>query len=432
MNLKLFSGIIFMLISCDTIFAQDVYLKLTTGERKKMGVAVIELLAPSDSQKQTVKELKQIIEADLDFSLYFNLIKPETTFVTKSGKVDFPQWFSQGVTTLVSISTGIDLITKKQKKDLEITVYDVFLKRKISKKEYVLKYNKRATAHEIADDIIESLTGEKGINQTRILCAMKKGASKEILTMDYDGENLAQLTRTGELHLSPAWDTRGEYIMFTLYKGSNIYLYGMNLTNRDLNVFSTALGMNTAPSWSPNGNKLAFVLTKSGNSEIYTMSRERKNLTRLTVSGCINTSPNWSPNGNEIVFVSDRSGSPQIYIMGSDGSDARRLTFSGSYNTSPVWSPKGDRLAYVSQEGNFFQIYTISVNGESEMGLTYEGNNEEPSWSPDGLHLCFVSDRGGRYEVYTMHWDGSCQKKIVGLADGCYSSRWSPYFKTTK
>lgn len=424
-------SLLFILICfCNTLaFSQgDVYLKYSVGERKKVGISVDKFNGTSDTLKKSAQEIREVVQADLEFALYFNVIKSDSSFLTKSGKIDFPEWFSRGVNTLV---VGNAEISKVNKEDiLKIAVYDVFLKHKIISKNYPLVSNKRALAHQILDDIIELLTGEKGINQTKLLFLMKKGESKEILISDYDGSNISQLTKTGELHLSPAWDTRGEYIMFTLYKGANLYLYSMGLLTRNFSVFSGQPGMNTAPAWSPDGSELALVLTKTGSSEIYTMDRGTKTLTRLTISGFIETSPSWSPTGKEIAFVSDRSGSPQIYIMGSDGSDVRRLTFSGAYNTSPCWSPKGDRIAYVSQETNSsFQIYTIPVNGETEMCLTYSGNNEEPSWSPDGLHLCFVSDRNGRYELFTMHWDGSCQQKIASLADGCFSSRWSPYLK---
>lgn len=428
-NLKLSLLFVLIFILNTRLFSQgDVHLKYTVGERKKTGLGVTGFSATSDTMKKIVQEVRSVIRSDLEFALYFNVIKTDSSFITKSGKIDFPEWFSRGVNTLV---TGDAEFSKISKEDvLKITVYDTFLKRKIVNKNYPIGFNRRALAHQISDDIVEVLTGEKGINQTKILFLMKKGGSKEVLISDYDGYNLGQYTKTGELHLSPAWDTRGKDIMFTLYKGANLYLYSMDLITRNFSVFSGSPGMNTAPAWSHDGSKLALVLTKTGSPEIYTMDRDTKILTRLTVSGFVETSPSWSPTGKEIAFVSDRSATPQIYIMGNDGSDVQRLTFSGTNNTSPCWSPKGDRIAYVSQESNSScQIYTISVNGEDEVCLTYDGNNEEPSWSPDGLHLCFVSDRNGRYELFTMHWDGSSQQKIASLADGCFSSRWSPYFK---
>lgn len=436
MNLNMYSkmktiikALILIYIFSSPVFAQ-VHIKLTRGEMKKIGISVDKFTANSDTLEKTAQEIREIMQADLEFALYFNVIKNDSSFLTKSKKIDFPAWFSRGVNTLV---VG-NAVTSKTTKEgvLKIEAYDVFTKRTIIKKTYPIGSNIRSLAHQISDELIEVLAGEKGVNQTKIMCLMRKGNSKEVLISDYDGYNLFQFTKTGELHLSPAWDPQGEYIMFTLYKGANLYLYAMSLLTKNFFVFSSQKGMNTAPAWSPDGRTLAFVLTKDGNPEIYTMNRERKNLKRITFSGYIETSPSWSPTGKEIAFVSDRTGTPQIYIMEDDGSNLRRLTFLGSNNTSPCWSPKGDRIAYVSQEGNLFQIYTISNNGEDEMCLTYDGNNEEPSWSPDGLHLCFVSDRNGRYELFTMHWDGSCQQKQVSLADGCFSSRWSPHVRTAK
>jgi TolB protein len=244
--------------------------------------------------------------------------------------------------------------------------------------------------------------------------------------VDYDGHLFKQLTYKGGLHLYPTWLPNTHSIAYISYKGEDLWLYRLDIPTNKLSVISKEPGLNLGAEWSPDGKEVVLTLTKEGNPELYLLRGTK--LKRLTLNNCIDTSPTWSPNGRELAFVSDRSGSPQIYIMSRDGTNVRRLTFDGDYNTSPAWSPKGDRIAYVSrEEDGSFQIYTILVNGEENTCLTWAGNNEDPSWSPDGLHLCFISDRNGKCELFTMHWDGSNQRRVASILDGCYTPSWSRY-----
>jgi TolB protein len=63
----------------------------------------------------------------------------------------------------------------------------------------------RPTMHRFVDDVLEALTGERGIAETRIAFVKGRGRVKEIWVMDYDGSNQRQLTHDGSLALSPAW-----------------------------------------------------------------------------------------------------------------------------------------------------------------------------------------------------------------------------------
>lgn len=394
---KVLLKIITLIFISSLLFSQDVWLKLEVGERRKLGISIDEFSSPQgmESLRDTIRE---IIENDLRFSLYFDIKEDAVTHI--SGEIT--------------------------EEELRITVYETPRITKIMNGRYPsLSSGIRDACHRASDDIIRALIGEDGICRTKIFFLTKINSNKRIALADYTGHNSILLDMNNYcLSIAPSPDCKK--IAYTTYQGNNLCLYLLDIETGRKEVISDREGLNTAPAFSPDGKKLAVSLSKDGNPEIYVIDLKSKKARRLTVNRAIDTSPTWSPTGKEIAFVSDRSGSPQIYIMGSDGTGVRRLTYEGWYNTSPRWSPKGDRIAYViMDEEKELNIYTILVTGEGRTCLTFQGNNEEPSWSNDGLHIAFISNRSGRYELYTMHWDGSGQRKILTYGNGIYSSRWS-------
>lgn len=285
----------------------------------------------------------------------------------------------------------------------------------------------RAVVHRISDEIIFAVTGEQGINQTKIAFISKRTGNKELFIADYDGFGEVQLTRDGSIALSPAWSPFGDEIVFTSFRAGKPDLYIVDIASKVVREYLSFPGMNSAAAWAPDGKEIAVTLSKDGNPEIYVVDFWTGKIRRLTYSGGIDTSPTWSPNGKEIAFVSDRAGTPAIYIMGADGSNVRRLTFVGKYNVAPSWSPLGDRIAFVGRsidEGNT-DLYVIEVATGSVSRISAIGDNLDPSWSPDGYHVAFTSNRDGPYDIYTITWDGADLRRLTYSGQN-YTPAWSP------
>ncbi|HET7903956.1 MAG TPA: Tol-Pal system beta propeller repeat protein TolB [Candidatus Eisenbacteria bacterium] len=284
----------------------------------------------------------------------------------------------------------------------------------------------RATLHRFSDDVIEALTGERGICETKVAYVRQTGKVKEIWVMDYDGHNQRQLTHDRSLALSPAWAPWGNEIAFTTFKRGNPDLYLFDLKRGASYPFSTRPGLNTAPSYSPDGKWIACTISRDGNAEIYLVSRDAQSARRLTRNPRIDSSPCFSPTGREIVFTSDRSGSPQVYLMDSEGVNQRLLTMEGKYNDSPQWSPKGDQIAYASRHDGVFDIVVMESNGQNPIQITSDaGHNENPRWSADGRKIYFSSSRSGKRQIYFMNSDGS---DVVQLTrnDDCFNPAAGP------
>jgi len=284
----------------------------------------------------------------------------------------------------------------------------------------------RELAHDVANEIVHNLTGERGIFRTRIAYAKKTGTAKEIYIADYDGANERQLTNTGTINISPAFAPDGETIYFTSYQDGDPQLFRVSVRSGETTKISSFPGIAAAPTVSPDGRKIACVLSKDGNSELYVLDLEGRVIKRLTRHNAIDSSPTWSPDGRMIAFSSDRTGAPQIYVMDSDGLGVRRLTYAGGYNDSPIWSQRGDRITFVSRtKQGRFDLASIDTTGIDYRILTEVGHNENPHFSPDGKHIVFSSTRLSEGDIYTMDLSGSNQRRVTRTGN-CTNPTWGP------
>jgi TolB protein len=371
-----------------------------------------------------------IMQNDLDFSPYFEII-PVDTFFMRHMELKWMTplgWKRLGVSYVIKLEVEFP----RDKIKLRYRLISTESGREINHERFQTKRRDyRALVHEVADDIIKTLRGDKGIYRTKILytknIAEDEGGGSEMFIADYDGHNERQLTNNKSINLLPAFTPNGQYVYFTSYMDGDPKIYMLNLETNSVDLIAEYPGLNTAPAVSPDGKTIACVLSKDGNSEIYLLNRQGKIKKRLTYNWSIETSPTWSPNGKEIAFTSDRSGSPQIYIMDAEGLNVRRLTYQGSYNDSPCWSPDGDRIVFVSLKGNF-RIASIGIDGTDFQVLAEMGSNENPCFSPDGNHVVFSSVRLGKKEIYAMDLFGNNKQRIT-KGENCSNPAWSPHRK---
>ncbi len=414
-------SVLWLGLFCPLFSQQDIYITL------KEGVPAISLAlpsfiprSPSAQARDAAAELHQILSADLSYSRIFSLLPKKYYDYIRPLDPDnifFKDWESiQGNILFVgevSNSEGEDIV-------FEGKLYDVKGARFISGKRYqVPKTLYRLAAHRMANEIVNTLSGEKPIFTTKIVFISNRDGNDELYMMDYDGQNQTRLTFNTVRDYMPAWSPDGKTIAYTSYKNLTAGLYLLNLEAGKVTAVSTR-GTNFSPCFSPDGKKLAFCSTMDGNTEIYISDSDGKNVRRLTFNESIDASPSWSPTSREIAFISDRSGQgmPQVYIMDAEGSNVRRISFGGSYHDAPAWSPTGDRIVYVSRVENIFDLYILNLRNNQIIKLT-ESNarNESPSWSPDGRHIVFSSNLSGSLQLYTIDYDGANLRRLTSQGD---------------
>ena len=402
------------------------YIEVTaTGNRLlKLAVVPPQPAGASAPQPPLANEMAEAQIFDLTMSGLFQAERRDAAPLTQGlglTMVDFVPWLTAGYDLLVRGEyelRGDDLT-------VEFRLFDVLNKKLLLAKRYLGKQKDlRRFAHAFSDELLLTLSGEKGAFTARLVYVSSQPGSKEIFVMDWDGHNSQRITSNRSINLGPDVSPDGREIIFTSYKRGNPDLYKRALASNVDVPISLRPGVNITGAWSPDGSRIAMALSKDGNTEIYVVKRDGSAPVRLTVSQSANVSPAWSPDGSRIAFVSDRYGKPQIFVMDANGGNVRRLT-NGGYCVNPAWSPKGDKIAY-ARSGGGFQIHTINPDGSGDQQLTSEGSNERPRWSPDGRLIAFSSKRGGAEAVYVMRADGSGQTRVSKTGGSNIHPVWTP------
>ena len=245
----------------------------------------------------------------------------------------------------------------------------------------------RSNAHQFANDIIETLTGSKGLAGSKIAFIATRSGHKEVYVADYDGTNVRQLTHDNVISVHPSLSPDGGRIAYTGYQSGYADVYVIDLASGARSRIVNFPGTNSGASFSPNGNRIALTISKDGNPELYTVSASGGGAERLTHTRGVESGPTWSPDGSEIIYSFDNGHGPQLYRISSSGGQGQALATGYGYCTEPSWSPDGKKVAFNVRSGGEFQIVVLNLAGG---GKHVVATGEDPAWGPDSRHLIFT------------------------------------------
>ena len=283
----------------------------------------------------------------------------------------------------------------------------------------------RAQAHALADDVVQAITGRKGISRTKMVFKVQKDRISEVYASDFDGANPVQLTADGNIVAAPAWRPGRKSLVYTSYRAGNADIYSQDLTTGSRKALVRFSGSNISPAPSPDGSKLAMILSKAGSPDLWVSDAEGGNPRRLTTTAADESSPCWSPDGSSLCVVSRESGFPQLYIVSASGGAMRRLTTAGVRNTTePDWSPDGKWIAFTRSRGDYFDICIVPAAGGDAKVIT-EG--EDPSWAPNSRTLVFVrrTSKFGPRKLSLLDWPTGHVKDTSQVAGSSSQPSWS-------
>ncbi|MEP7015651.1 MAG: biopolymer transporter Tol [Verrucomicrobiota bacterium] len=276
----------------------------------------------------------------------------------------------------------------------------------------------RENAHRFANDIIETLTGNKGLATSKIAFIATRSGKKEVYVADYDGSNTHQMTHDGVISVHPAISPDGRRVAYTGYQSGYPDVYVIDLGSGARNKIVNFPGTNSGAAFSPDGGKLALSVSKDGNPELYTVSAGGGGARRLTHTRGVESGPSWSPSGDEIVYSFDDGHGPQLYRVSSGGGGGSPISTGHGYCTEPNWSPDGKKIAFNVRGGGEFQVAVLDLGGG---GTHIVSSGENPAWGADSRHI-ICTQGGGLYLIDAVT---SRKSKIVDGLGKITEPSWS-------
>ena len=303
----------------------------------------------------------RILQNDLTMSGYFSLTQPNSAAFIASG----------------SVGGGA----------LEGKVADHSGKTAVAKS---YEGSGRGRVHAFADDIIETLTGNRGFAGGKIVFVGTASGRKEIYMADSDGSGRQQLTHDHGISVGPRISPDGRELVYTGYQSGYADVYKIDLGSGSRQRILKYPGTNTGAIFSPDGRRLAVTLSKDGTTEIYVTGADGGGAHRLTHSPGVKSCPTWSPDGEEIIYSAQEGGAPQLFRIAASGGSGREVPAGHGYCTEPNWSPDGKKVAFNVREGGVFQVAVLDLASGSSRVVTSGGDAEGPSWGADSRHLVFA------------------------------------------
>ena len=380
------------------------------------------------------QSISAIVRADLERSGAFRVVDSSGALDERS-QPQFPDWRARGADALVAGSASK---LADGRFDLRFKLWDVVKGEELLGQALAVPAaDLRLAAHRIADVIHEKLTGERGVNATRIAYVTRAANRYTLRITDADGEGGQVALASPQPIISPAWSPDGRQLAYVSFEAGKAVVMVQDVGTGERRSVATFKGSNSAPAWAPDGRRLAVTLSRDGPAQLYLLDLDGNALRRLVTSTSIDTEAAFAPDGQSLYFVSDRGGGPQIYrvaVTGGGSASASsaapdRVTFSGSYNISPAISPDGRLLAYINR-GNGFRLMVMPLDGSAPpLAVSDTSDDESPSFAPNGRLLIYATRSGGRDVLMTTTLDGKIRTRLLSSGVDVREPAWGPFVR---
>ncbi len=411
-----------------------VEIDITQGIAEPLPIAVPTYLSSSPEAEALRQNLTRVVMSDLERSGLFAPIDQRAyvqNLETINERPRFADWRLINAQVLIA---GEIIPLNDGRIQVNTRLWDVYGSQQLSSIAFKTPAdNWRRAAHKISDFVYQSLTGEDGYFDTRVVYIAESGPkanrTKRLMIMDQDGANPVPLTDGLDYDvLTPRFSPTQQQITYlALFDDRPAQVYLFNIATGEQEEIGNFRGMTFAPRFTPDGQRVLMSVERGGNSDIAIMDLRTRQQRLLTTNPAIDTSPSMSPNGRFVTFSSDRGGSEQIYTMNADGTKQKRITFGNGRYGTPVWSPRGDLIAFTRQYKGKFYIGVIRSDGTGERLLTEAYLDEGPTWSPNGRVIMFFrEDRpGGPVSLWSVDLTGQNLRRVPTPGEAS-DPAWSP------
>lgn len=380
----------------------EIHIDVTEGTFKPIPIAITQFEAGGNpSAFNSADQIIEVIKNDLTNCGLFKIVDPNAYIQNGKDVMHAPRFADWKVLNAEALVGGI-VRQNGDQLQVDFRVFDVYNQKQLKGlSKATSTSNWRKMAHQIADEIYEALTGDKGYFDTRIVYIAEQGRELDrkyrLAIMDYDGENHQFISSGSTRVLTPRFSPDRSKIAYVDFgkndKTPTLHVHDLNTGHSE--TMTSINGQRMSPRFSPHGDHLIMSAAKDGAACLYKLDFRSKKLEKLTkATSTIDVSPCYSPDGSQIVFTSDRGGRPQIYISGANGENAERISFSEGRYDNPVWSPRGDLIAFTRMNRGTFYIGVMRPDGSGERMLDSGYLLEGPTWSPNGREIMYTYQSG--------------------------------------
>ena len=268
----------------------------------------------------------------------------------------------------------------------------------------------------------------------RIVFESYRNGQGDIYKMDPQGSNVAQLTKTADADMRPAWswDNTHTALVRARQDASNISHTDIYVINADGSnghwARPTPFPYNlTDPAWSPDGSRIVLRVSIGSSSYIGWMDVATGNvgLFNAATGGVLGYQPQYDKVGQRIIYLG--STYKTVEQMNADGSGRKTRISSATMILGPTFSPDGKRIAYSKEPSDDnMEIFVKNLTDGTTKRLTNSaGSDVQPSWSPDGSKIAFASRRTGQYQIWTMPASGGSPTRITHTTTTEVAPAWS-------
>jgi TolB protein len=420
---------IFLLIALQAILFTNTYAELIIKiDKAEIGALPMMVHVDGSSERYPSDIFESIVENDLISSGYFNILDSKNVKSSLSNlKTQYALWALSGSNYFLKAS----IFTENGNEFIKFTLHNVI------KKETMVSYkinldknnNIRKVSHKISNVIFESITGIKGIFDTKIAyISTEKNKQRNIYKLhvaDVDGFNSVTIYKSSKQLMSPTWSPKNNKIAYVSFENHRPEIFIQTLATGERVKLINGNVSSSAPAWSPNEKFMAYTSSVNGNLEIFVHNFSTKDKRRITNSLGIDTEAEWGLQSKKIFFTSDRNGKPHIYSKLIKNGKAKRITFEGTYNADANLSADGKYLSLVHNNGSGHKIAIYSINDKFLKVISRGRLDEAPSFAPNGKMVLFASKKLNKGILVATSNDGRIRKEIELTGENVREPIWS-------
>lgn len=181
---------------------------------------------------------------------------------------------------------------------------------------------------------------------------------------------------------APAWAPDGNKLAIVLTYGANSQIYTINADGSNLKQLTKSSAIDTEPTWSTDAKWIYFSSDRGGKPQIYKVSSNGGEPQRVTFEGAYNVSPRFSPDGKSLAMIRNDGGKFRVALQDLTSGQVQILS-EGSQDESPSFAPNGRVLLYATRTGGHGALAAVSADGRVKQRLNESGGDiREPAWGP--------------------------------------------------